>query len=112
MRRPRTIGMRSRSARRFLFTLDLAGACVLAAAGQASAQPAFQAPPVLHARELLPPDMLAGAHFQVDDLVPTDGLLGHFTLRSGYGTFVAPGRELSSFSGQLGRPLAPNRWTK
>ena len=26
--------------------------------------------------------------------VPTDGLLGHFTLRSGFGTFVAPGREL------------------
>lgn len=58
------------------------------------AQPAFQTPPVLHARELLPPDMLAGPHFQVDDRVPTDGLLGHFTLRSGFGTFVAPGREL------------------
>jgi hypothetical protein len=94
MRRPHAVGMPSRSARRFLFTLVLAGACVLAAAGQASAQPAFQAPPVLHARELLPPDMLAGAHFQVDDLVPTDGLLGHFTLRSGFGTFVVPGREL------------------
>jgi hypothetical protein len=86
--------MPSRSARRFLFTLVLAGECVLAAAGQASAQPAFQAPPVLTARELLPPDMLAGTHFQVDDRVPTDGLLGHFTLRSGFGTFVAPGREL------------------
>ena len=36
--------------------------------------------------------MLAGAHFQVDDPVPTDGLLGHFTLRSGFGTFVTPGR--------------------
>ena len=58
------------------------------------AQPAFQAPPVLSARELLPRDMLAGAHFEVDDRVPTDGLLGHFTLRSGFGTFVAPGREL------------------
>jgi hypothetical protein len=60
----------------------------------ALAQPAFQAPPVLSARELLPPEMLAGPHFQVDDRVPTDGLLGHFTLRSGFGTFVAPGREL------------------
>src|SRR5262245_28680791 len=57
------------------------------------AQPAVQAPPVLRARELLPPDVLAGPHFQVDDRVPTDGLLGHFTLRSGFGTFVAPGRE-------------------
>jgi hypothetical protein len=63
-------------------------------APSAMAQPAFQAPPVLRARELLPPDMLAGPHFQVDDRVPTDGLLGHFTLRSGFGTFVAPGREL------------------
>ncbi len=60
----------------------------------ALAQPAFQAPPVLSARELLPPEMLAGPHFQVEDRVPTDGLLGHFTLRSGFGTFVAPGREL------------------
>ena len=57
-------------------------------------QPAFQTPPVLHARELLPPNMLSGPHFQVDDRVPTDGLLGHFTLRSGFGTFVAAGREL------------------
>jgi hypothetical protein len=31
------------------------------------AQPAFQAPPVLSARELLPPEMLAGPHFQVDE---------------------------------------------
>jgi hypothetical protein len=60
----------------------------------ALAQPPFQAPPVLSARELLPRDMLAGPHFQVEDRVPTDGLLGHFTLRSGFGTFVAPGREL------------------
>jgi hypothetical protein len=72
----------------------LAGAYVWLAATPALAQPAFQAPPVLSARELLPRDMLAGAHFEVDDRVPTDGLLGHFTLRSGFGTFVAPGREL------------------
>jgi hypothetical protein len=38
--------------------------------------------------------MLADAHFQVEDRVPTDGLLGHFTLRSGFGTFPAAGREL------------------
>ena len=68
--------------------------CLWVVAPAALAQPAFQAPPVLRARELLPPDMLAGPHFQVDDRVPTDGLLGHFTLRSGFGTFVVPGREL------------------
>lgn len=77
----------------------LAGVVVLVmavgmGARPALAQPAFQAPPALSARELLPPGMLVGPHFQVDDRVPTDGLLGHFTLRSGFGTFVAPGREL------------------
>ena len=77
-----------------LVTLLLAGAWVWLAATPAVAQPAYQTPPVLRARELLPPDMLAGTHFQVDDLVPTDGFLGHFTLRSGFGTFVVPGREL------------------
>jgi hypothetical protein len=77
-----------------LVMMVLAGTCVLADAGAAPAQPAFQAPPVLSARELLPPDMLRGALFEVDDRVPTDGLLGHFTLRSGFGTFVVPGREL------------------
>ena len=77
-----------------LVTIVLAGVCLLGVTGEVSAQPAFQAPPVLTARDLLPPDMLSGAHFQVDDLVPTDGLLGHYTLRSGYGTFVVPGREL------------------
>ena len=45
-------------------------------------------------RAVLPPDMLAGPLFRVDDRVPTDGLLGHFTLRSSLGVFVTPGREL------------------
>ncbi len=87
-------GMPARTVWTILVTMVLAGTCVLAVARSVPAQPAFQAPPVLSARELLPPDMLVGTHFEVDDLVPTDGLLGHFTLRSGYGTFVAPGREL------------------
>jgi hypothetical protein len=77
-----------------LAAVAVVGMCLWGIAPAALAQPAFQAPPVLRARELLPPDMLAGPHFQVDDRVPTDGLLGHFTLRSGFGTFVVPGREL------------------
>ena len=94
MRRRGSVGLLSRRVRSAVFRLVLTGACALPAARVALAQAAFQTPPVLSARELLPPDMLAGSHFEVDDRVPTDGLLGHFTLRSGYGTFVAPGREL------------------
>ena len=70
------------------------GGGLVAASLAAWAQPAVQSPPVLQARELLPPDLLGGPLFKVDDQVPTDGLLGHFTLRSDLGTFVAPGREL------------------
>jgi hypothetical protein len=62
--------------------------------GVAAAQPAFEAPPVLSARYLLPADMISGPLFRVDDQVPTDGLRGLFTLRSDLGTFTVPGKEL------------------
>ena len=77
-----------------IITMVMASASVWLAATTALAQPAFEAPAVLRARDLLSPTMLAGALFQVDDRVPTDGLLGHFTLRSGFGAFVTPSREL------------------
>jgi hypothetical protein len=38
--------------------------------------------------------MLSGPLYKVDDEVPTDGLMGHFTLTSELGTFVVVGREL------------------
>jgi hypothetical protein len=60
----------------------------------AQGQVLHEAPPVLSATQLLPPDMLAGPLFQVDDRVPTDGYLGHFTLRSELGTFTVPSRDL------------------
>ena len=77
-----------------LAAIALSGWGLWATAGVAAVQPPFQAPPVLRASELLPPDLLAGPLFRVNDRVPTDGLLGHFTLRSSLGTFVAPGREV------------------
>jgi hypothetical protein len=77
-----------------LATVAWSGAWLAGTGLEAAAHPAFEPPPVLSARELLPPDLLAGPLFQVDDRVPTDGLLGHFTLRSSLGVFVAPGREL------------------
>ncbi len=83
-----------RVARASLAAVGLSAACIWLAAGEADAQPPFQAPPVRRASELLAPDMLAGPLFRVEDQVPTDGLLGRFTLRSDVGTFVAPGREL------------------
>jgi len=60
----------------------------------AAAEPSFQKPPTLRASYLLPANMVSGPLFRVDDEVPTDGLMGHYTLRSEYGTFVVPGREL------------------
>jgi hypothetical protein len=62
--------------------------------GVASAQSAFEAPPVLSAKHLLPTDMISGPLFRVDDQVPTDGLRALFTLRSDLGTFTVPGQEL------------------
>lgn len=69
-------------------------ACLLAFSFQAAAMPAYQKPPTLRASYLLPPNMISGPLFQVDDQVPTDGLMGIYTLRSEFGTFVVPGREL------------------
>jgi hypothetical protein len=74
--------------------LALGLVCLLTFAVPAEALPPFEKPPVLKAAFLLPPDMLAGPLFKVDDEVPTDGLMGRFTLRSELGTFVVVGREL------------------
>lgn len=77
-----------------LFTLMLMTACLLPVSPAAAVQPPYQMPPTLRAADLLPPDMLAGPLFQVDNQVPTDGLMGHFTLRSQWGNFVVPGKDL------------------
>jgi hypothetical protein len=68
--------------------------CLLPHELPAAAPPRYEAPPTLKASSLLPAHMLSGPLFRVDDKVPTDGLMGHFTLRSELGTFVVPGREL------------------
>ncbi len=75
--------------------MAIASAALLSVVGSpAVAQVAHETPPILSARHLLPPDMLAGALFRVDDRVPTDGYMAHFTLRSDLGTFAAPGWDL------------------
>jgi hypothetical protein len=78
-------------------TLLIFSVCVLsllALVQPALAQQPFEAPPVLSAKYLLPPEMISGPLFRVDEQVPTDGLRGLFTLRSDLGAFTVPGREL------------------
>lgn len=69
-------------------------AYLLAFGFPADAQLAYQKPPTLKASYLLPGKMISGPLFHVDNEVPTDGLMGHYTLRSEYGTFAVAGREL------------------
>ena len=83
------------SIRAAVIMLALVGAWLAAAEGMAEAQaPPFQVPPVVSARYLLPSDMLSGSLFTVDDRVPTDGYMGHFTLRSQLGTFPVVSKNL------------------
>jgi hypothetical protein len=69
----------------------------LVASGRAHAEdppsPAFESPPVLHAQDLAPASLLQGAGFQVEDAVPTDGIVARFTIRSDVGVFEAYGVE-------------------
>ena len=54
----------------------------------------YEQQPVLKASQLAPAELLRGARFQVDEMVPTDGFLARFTLRSDFGTFEAHGRGM------------------
>jgi hypothetical protein len=77
--------------------LAMAAAMLLPGGGistLAHAQSPVETPPVLKASELAPPNLLKGPTFAVDDQVPIQGMLGHFTIRSDVGTFEAHGREL------------------
>ena len=69
---------------------------VLALALPAGTAPAadYEAPPVLRAKEILPPKLRSGAGFHVADQVPTDGLTTRFSLESDVGSFQARGRRL------------------
>ncbi len=88
-------GVLERAGRATVITLAFVAACLFSVERAAEAQtPPYQTPPVLSARYLLPSDMLAGALFHVDDRVPTDGYMGHFTLQSRLGTFTVVSRDL------------------
>ena len=74
----------------------LAVALVASAGGTQAigAATGYEQQPVLKASQLAPAELLKGARFQVDEMVPTDGFLGRFTLRSDFGTFEAHGRGM------------------
>ena len=59
-----------------------------------TAQSAYEAPPIVAAPDLLPAALLSGPWFQVEERVPTDGLMGHFTITSTFGTLRPIGRDL------------------
>ena len=69
---------------------------MLALALPAWASPAadYEPPPVLRAKEILPPKLRSGPGFHVADEVPTDGLTTRFSLESDAGAFPARGRRL------------------
>jgi len=50
-----------------------------------------EAPSVLKAADLAPAELLTGLDFKVDDVVPTDGFYGIFTVRGAYGSVQARG---------------------
>jgi hypothetical protein len=54
----------------------------------------FELPPVRNARDLLPPDLLEGPHYAVEDEVHTDGYTDVFTITSDFGTFHARGDDM------------------
>ncbi len=47
----------------------------------------FEKPGILKARSFLPPEVLKGEHYTVDDKVNNDGFLNHYSVNSSFGNF-------------------------
>jgi hypothetical protein len=62
-------------------------------AGSVSAE-RFEQPPTLPAQMLVRASLLSGEGFRVQQQVPTDGLMAHFTIQSDVGTFKANSIEM------------------
>lgn len=62
-------------------------------------------PPTLDARELAPPELLAGPGWSVEPRVPTDGFYGLFAIRSAYGLVTARGVDQLRVRGHEQRAL-------
>jgi hypothetical protein len=77
----------SRSTSSLILTL------LLVTAGAALAAQ-FERPPTLPAEDLVSGSLLSGEGFHVNEQVPTDGLMAHFTIQSDVGTFPANSIEM------------------
>ena len=55
------------------------------------ADPAYEDPPVLNAKDHLPAKFFKDDRYKIDPKVPTDGFLAEYTLTSKFGTFKAKG---------------------
>jgi hypothetical protein len=65
----------------------------------------FEKPPVLNARDLLPENLLQGKGFRVQEKVPTDGIMGTYTLVADKETF---GKDAGTYQ-VLSREMAELR---
>ncbi len=74
-----------------MFLLPIAGA---SRSEKAWAQPAYESQPVLKASAIVPPALLSGPQFKVDEHVPTTDFLTRFTLKSDFGSFPVVSREM------------------
>lgn len=63
-------------------------ACTAAFVPSAGAQD-FEAPPVLEASRILPPELAAGAEHRVDGRVENDGYMNRYRIQSRFGSFEA-----------------------
>ena len=69
-------------------------ALVMLAIPRAALAQQFERPPSLPGQQLVPASLLSGNGFNVNEPVPTDGLMAHFTIVSDVGTFDAPSEEM------------------
>ena len=71
----------------------LVGGALLASAYPSLAQTAYETPPKLKASKILPPALLKGPVFHVDEEVVNDGYMNTYTIESQFGTFTANSDE-------------------
>jgi hypothetical protein len=62
--------------------------------GDTAAELGYEQPPLQHAGEVLPPDLVAGPHHRVSDAVRTDGFMRRYSIESDYGRFEALGDDM------------------
>jgi hypothetical protein len=77
-----------------LLTLGSTLALALASIAGAQSNTHFETPPVLRSQDLAPASLLNGSGFHVNDTVPTDGLMGTFTIHTDLGTLRPRGLEM------------------